>query len=145
VNTKRRSGGRARVLAAALVLLAGCVGPEARIRRQQALFAQLAPEAQAMIREGRVGLGFSADMVRLAVGEPDRRWTRSDAQGQTEIWSYTAYETAAGAPIFRGWYHAGAEVYLYNAGARGGTARAREYFKVSFADGRVSAVEQDVR
>ncbi len=142
MNLTRRKPKTGRTLCAALLLLAGCAGPEARIRRQQAQFAQLAPEAQAMIRDGRVGLGFSPEMVRLAVGEPDRRWTRTDAQGETEIWSYTSFETRRDGRLERGWYPAGAAGSPWALEASGGTARAREYFKVSFTGGRVSAVEQ---
>ena len=132
-------------LAVGLTLLAGCVGPETRIRRNQAVFDQLAPEAQALIREGRVALGFTPEMVKLAVGEPDRRWTRTDALGQTEIWTFTTFETEAGEPLYRGWYHYGLGGYPYLENGRGRTAKAREYFKVSFVAGRVSAVEQIAR
>jgi hypothetical protein len=149
----RNRGGAARrrlrfgrlFLAAALVLAAGCAGPEARIRRNRAEFERLPAETQAVIREGRIALGFTPEMVRLAVGEPDQRWTRTDAQGRKEIWSYTRFETLAGLPLYRGAYHLAAGGYAcYDDGLRG-TARAKEYFKVTFAEGRVSIVEEDSR
>lgn len=144
-GSSRRFSQSGLLLAAALVLAAGCAGPEARIRRNRAEFERLPVEAQAVIREGKVALGFTPEMVRLAVGEPDQRWTRTDAQGRKEIWSYTRFETAAGLPLFRGAYHEAAGGYAcYDDGVRG-TARAKEYFKVTFTDGRVSSVEQDSR
>lgn len=144
-----RSGARAgrvwtMTLAAVLAVVAGCASPEARIKRNAGLFNQLAPEEQALIREGRVALGFTPAMVELAVGEPDRRWTRDDAQGRTEIWSYTTFETTAGTPLYRGWYHRAYGGYPFYADTMA-AAKARDYFKVSFVGGRVTAVEQDVR
>ena len=130
------------ILVMAVGLLAGCATPDARIKRSPEVFARLSPEQQALVKEGKVGIGFDADAVRLAVGEPDRRWTRTDAAGTNEVWSYIAWENDLGQPLYRGWYHGYAvspSVYYLNAPSR----REREYFKVVFAtDGKVSAVEQ---
>lgn len=131
-----------RLIAAALGLLAGCASPDARIKRSPEVFARLAPEQQALVKEGKVGIGFETDAVLLAVGSPDRKWTRTDADGTSEVWSYTAWENNLGQPLYRGWYHgyaAYAPAYYLNSPTR----REREYFKVIFgADGKVSAVEQ---
>jgi hypothetical protein len=130
-----------------LCFLAACSTPEARIRRNQALFDSLPAAEQALIREGKVAVGFTPEMVRLAVGDPDQRWIRTDAQGQTEIWSYTSYVSVSGGPLYRGYYHRYHEGYpffnddLYYQGG----ARAREYFKVTFSEGRVIEVAQDSR
>jgi hypothetical protein len=130
-----------------LWFLAACSTPDARIRRNQALFDSLPAAEQALIREGKVGVGFTPEMVRLAVGDPDQRWIRTDARGKSEIWSYTTYDSTAGGPLYRGHYHRDRDGYpffnddLYYQGG----ARAREYFKVTFSDGRVSEVAQDTR
>jgi hypothetical protein len=55
-----------------LVILTGCSTPESRIAKQPDLFNSLTPDQQQMIREGRVGIGFDMDMVKLALGDPDR-------------------------------------------------------------------------
>ncbi len=130
----------------AVAMLAACATPDARIRRNQALFDSLPAAEQALIREGKVGIGFTPDMVRLAVGDPDQRWIRTDTQGQTEIWSYTTYDNSVGEPLYRGDYHRWYGGYpLYYDTLYFRDARPREYFKVSFTAGKVSAVEQDVR
>lgn len=128
------------------LLLAACSTPAARIKRNQALFDGLPPPEQALIREGKVGLGFTPEMVRLAVGDPDQRWIRTDAKGTSEIWSYTAYDGLDGAPLYRGYYHrySGGYPFFYDDYHRG-SARRREYFKVTFSGGRVSEVAQDAR
>lgn len=136
----------AAVLLAGLVLASGCSTPASRIKRQQALFESLPPDTQALIREGKVGIGFTPEMVKLAVGDPDQRWIRTDANGRTEIWSYTTYDDVGGAPFFRGYYHRHAGVYpfFYDDYMRA-AARPREYFKVAFSGGRVVEVTQESR
>jgi hypothetical protein len=126
--------------------LAACSTPAARIKRNQALFDALPASEQALIREGKVGVGFTPDMVRLAVGDPDQRWIRTDAQGKSEIWSYTTYDGLDGLPLYRGHYHsyAGGYPFFYDDYHRG-SARAREYFKVTFSGGKVAEVRQETR
>ena len=141
-----RRGIVALLCALAVALLAACATPDARIRRNRELFEALPPAEQALIREGKVGIGFTPDMVRLAVGDPDQRWVRTDAQGQTEIWSYTTYDSSVGQPLYRGYYHrwfGGYPFYYDDLYFR--DARPREYFKVSFTAGKVSAIEEDQR
>lgn len=131
---------------ACVLLLAACSTPASRIKRNQALFDSLPVTEQALVREGKVGIGFTHDMVRLAIGDPDQRWIRTDARGKTEIWSYTTYDGYDGTPLYRGYYHRyhGGYPFFYDS-FHSGSARPREYFKVSFEDGKVSAIEQDQR
>jgi hypothetical protein len=127
-----------------LLLAAGCASPDARIKRSPEIFASLPPEQQALVKEGKVALGFRPEAVRLAVGAPDRTWTRTDAKGVSEVWSYTTWANEHGRPLYRGWYHLNAGFYPYylNEPAR----REQEYFKVLFgSDGKVTAIEQDSR
>lgn len=127
-----------------LIGLAGCSSPETRIQRNPEAFARLSPEQQELVKQGKVAIGFDAEAVRLAVGDPDRTWTRTDAEGQSEIWTYTTYEDGAGHPLYTGWYHryhypsAG---YYLNTPSR----ETREYYKVTFREGRVTTVEQETR
>lgn len=125
--------------------LAGCASPDTRIKRSPEIFARLTAEQQALVKEGRVGIGFDADAVMLAVGVPDRKWTRTDASGTSEVWSYTTWENDLGQPLYRGWYHGYSDLspfYYLNYPAR----REREYFKVVFSrEGKVVAIEGDKR
>jgi len=127
--------------------LAGCVSPDARIKRSPEMFARLSTEQQVLVKEGRVGVGFDADAVQLAVGKPDRVWTRTDAAGTSEVWSYTRWESDFGQPLYSGWYHryyGGGFYPLYKSDYPG--RREYEYFRVLFGPDRtVTAVEQDAR
>lgn len=130
-------------------LLSACTTPEARIRRNADFFATLAPAQQQLIREGRIAIGFTPDLVRLALGDPDRVASRRDADGVGEAWSYTNYETVDGQPLYRGWYHRYGDLrdplhrypYYLNTPVR----RERDVFRVVFRDGAVVLIEQDTR
>lgn len=126
-----------------LIALAGCSTPETRIAKQPELFNRLTAEQQQMIREGRVGLGFDMDMVKLSLGEPDRIRERIDASGKSEVWSYIQYETNDGALLYRGWYHRGwgSPFYPYYMTVPG--RRERSHDEVVFRDGKVVSVEQE--
>lgn len=126
--------------------LAGCATPDARIRKNQELFESLPAEAQRQIREGRVGVGFTPEMVKLAVGEPDRRSIRTDAAGSTSVWYYTRYEMADRLPVYTGYYHRYYPGYrYYGGGVYAGPMEARDYFRIEFVDAKVTVVEQNSR
>ena len=134
-------------LFAAMVWLAGCTtSPEDRINRSPEVFAQLPAEQQALVKEGKVGIGFGPDAVRLAVGKPDRIWTRTSAEGASEVWSYTTWQTDLGEPLYQGWYHRAYPGLYPLYFSRYPTRREYEYFKVVFGpDNKVVAVERDAR
>jgi len=130
-------------LVAGLVVMVGCSTPESRIAKQPELFSRLTPEQQQMIREGRVGIGFDMEMVRLALGDPDRVRERTDANGRSEIWNYVDYETYDGVFLYRGWYHRGwgAPFYPYYLDAPARRERSRE--RIVFREGHVVEIEQE--
>lgn len=72
------------------VLLAalGCSSPGSRIKANQAAFDALPAETQTKIRAGKVEVGYTAAMVKMALGEPDRRYTRTTEKGSSEVWAY---------------------------------------------------------
>lgn len=71
-----------------LVALAGCATPEHRIQKNQEFFNSLPVAAQARIRGGQIDLNFTPGMVRIALGEPQRRILRRTPSGETDIWLY---------------------------------------------------------
>ena len=71
-----------------LLLLAGCATPARRIEQNRELFDSLPVAAQARIRGGQIDLGFTPAMVRIALGEPQRKLLRHTSEGDTDIWLY---------------------------------------------------------
>jgi hypothetical protein len=135
--------------------LAGCnATPDARIRDNPEVFAQLTPQEQAMVKAGQVGLGFSADAVKLALGTPDRVTLRTDDKGQLQIWHYveTVYYDGAflyGGPYWGGW--GGRHWGGWGGGwGRGwgpypvGPVSTYDHFRVEFRNGKVVAFNQEV-
>lgn len=131
---------------AALTWLAACASPDARIRQNREAFEALPEAAQVLIREGKVSVGFTPEMVLLALGDPDQRWVRTDAAGERRIWSYTTYDQIGGGPLYRGHYHSYQGGYpIYDSRLIGVDARPREYLRVEFDGGVVRVIEQGSR
>jgi len=139
------------IVAASLLLLgaglvAGCSSsPASRIKKNQELFDSLPPQAQASIRAGKVGVGFTPDMVRLALGEPDRLYVRTTERGSAEVWAYASksfapslsFGVGVGGGMGRG-VGTGAGIGT----TVGGGDRADDRTRVIFEGGKVSAIEQ---
>ena len=132
-------------LAVGLVFAAGCSTTESRIAENPELFNSLTPDQQQMIRDGRVGIGFDQDMVRLALGDPDRVRERIDENGRSEVWTYLMYEGSDGMLLYRGWYHRGWGSPFYPSYLDVPGRRERSRDEVVFRDGRVVSVEHERR
>ena len=143
----RWSGGML-VLAAVCMLGSGCVStPASRIKANPSLFASFPPQVQEQVRKGAVAVGFTEDMVRMALGDPDRVILRTTAALQTKIWVYTDVRYSSRMePIEAGyWYHdrAGRLRRATDLGWRDVEYR-HEYpvMKVELEDGKVKAIEK---
>ena len=144
--------------AACAALLVGCDTVDSRIRGDPAAFARLNPQEQAMVRSGQVGLGFSAEAVKLALGNPDRVTERMDDRGELQIWHYieTVYYDGAfiyGGPYWGGWGGWGGWGWRRGwwggwGGAWGpypvGPVSTYDRFRVEFRNGRVVAFNQEL-
>ncbi|HEY4302354.1 MAG TPA: hypothetical protein VGM73_15890 [Candidatus Didemnitutus sp.] len=72
----------------AALVLAACSTPSSRIASNRAAFDQMSPDARRLIEAGRIDIGFSPEMVTLALGEPAHRFMRKSTTGDTEVWVY---------------------------------------------------------
>ncbi len=71
-----------------LLAFGGCSSVQDRIDRDPAAYARSSREDQALIRDGKVVVGFTREQVRLALGDPSGVATRTTADGVQEVWSY---------------------------------------------------------
>jgi len=79
----------ATLLSAAALAAAGCAtAPSDRIAVHQAEFATWPPNVQALVSAGKVGVGFTAEQVAVAIGNPDFKTAAAGPQGVTEVWVY---------------------------------------------------------
>ena len=78
-------------LVLAALALAGCNTLDQRIDRKSAVFVALPAVEQARLREGRIAVGDTQDMVYIALGDPNRRIEKRTATGIQTAWIYRAY------------------------------------------------------
>jgi hypothetical protein len=134
------------LLFAAAVLVPGCATPVSRIRRNPETFAAFAPEVQENVRQGRIRVGYTVDMVFIALGAPDRKYERLTEGGSTEIWTYTgAYYTTDSTPVeARCWVrgaHGGLHLFRDRVWADISVRHEYATLRVEFRDEKVTAIE----
>ena len=79
------------LLALAVLLAAGCVSstPQSRIDKSRAAYSEYPADVRRKIREGRVDVGFTAEMAEMALGKPGRKFSRRDESNEnSEVWIY---------------------------------------------------------
>jgi hypothetical protein len=59
---------------------------DSRIVNREVFNTRFRPQDKVVL--GRIDIGFTPDQVRVALGEPDRIFTRTSADGMSQIWSY---------------------------------------------------------
>lgn len=127
---------------ASAALLAACSStPDSRIAKNQGAFGGYPPMVQQKIRAGEVDVGFTPEMVRLALGEPTRQFNRQTESGTTEVWVYHdngprfSFGVGIGGAVGR---HGGAGVGV---GTSTGGSDPGEKMRVEVRDGKVTAVD----
>lgn len=71
-----------------VLLVTGCSTVDSRIAKNREAFSTWPAPVQDKVVQGKIDIGFTPDQVRVALGEPDRVFTRTTADGTSEIWSY---------------------------------------------------------
>lgn len=129
------------LLLALLVFPACASSPEARISKHQAAFDALSPADQGKVRGGHVDLGFTPEMVTMALGEPDRRYSRTTDQGTSEVWAYRDRSPSFSIGLGIG---SGGRSSAVGAGVgvTTGGDRADDKVRIIFQNGKVSSIER---
>lgn len=81
------------LMAAGLLALAGCSTFERRVAEKAAVFAALTPAQQDNLRKGVVELGYTPDMVYIALGPPDSKRETITARRREETWIYRSFSS----------------------------------------------------
>lgn len=75
-------------LLAVAALFTGCQSLDSRISNNQTAFNSWPAEVQQKIRQGRIDVGFTPAQVQVALGEADRKYSRTTERGTAEVWAY---------------------------------------------------------
>ena len=70
------------------LILAGCSTVDSRIAKNRAAFNTWPPAVQDKVVQGQIDVGFTYEQVRVALGEPDRVFNRTTADGTSQVWGY---------------------------------------------------------
>ncbi len=138
---------RLRILGCLLLLaavLGGCAsGPSARIKQDPEAFASFPQDVQENVRAGEIELGYTEEMVEMALGKPNRVTTRERAEGTERVWIYTRKRSSVGLSLGTG-FATGSRGSATGVGAGVGTRSggAEETMRVVFSGGRVTAIEK---
>jgi hypothetical protein len=138
------------MLAASLGFLAGCQTVDDRIKQKPEVFAKLDTATQDKIKQGIIDLGYTEDMVYLALGAPDQKRESLTAAGQTVAWIYNTYYNRYDGTSFAGYqrnlyfdpYLKTYRVYYRPVYADNYRTEKEERIRVVFKDGKVSVLEQ---
>ncbi len=130
------------ILAALLLgLLAGCNSLDSRISKSQSEFNSWPADVQQKIRAGKIDVGFTTAQVLVAMGEADRKYTRTTARGTAEVWAYIGKKGGFSLGLGMGSYGGSS---AYGAGVGVNTANYGaddERVRVIFENGAVTSVE----
>lgn len=128
---------------AAALLAAGCQTPQDRISLNRDKFVTYPPDIQAKIQAGQVAVGFTADQVLIARGDPDKKILRETPNGTEEDWFYGDHRARVGFGI-------GAASYSDHSGVAGSAAvggipiGTNHAIHVMLENGHVIAIETPV-
>jgi hypothetical protein len=132
------------------LVLAGCSTVQSRIEEKSAVFNALPADQQARIQQGLVDVGYTQDMVYIAMGKADRVVERSTGSGTETVWIYNSYYQEYQGTAFAGYrrsvyYDQRIKAYrVFYEPVRADVYRDRveEVARVIFKDGKVSSIEQ---
>ena len=77
------------------LLFSGCNTAAVRVLTNYETFSQLDPKVRANILRGRVELGYTHELVRLALGRPNYASSAAAIKGGYDVWSYTAFDVTS--------------------------------------------------
>jgi hypothetical protein len=139
------------VLIAVLALaLGGCSTINSRIKERYPVFASLDAATQDQIRHGQVGVGYSPDMVYMALGRPTYQVNRVNNDGTESTWIYKSYYEEYAGSAFVGYRRYAVldrttnryVIYTEPVYSDLYRERADEYLRVVFKRGKVDSIEQ---
>ncbi len=129
------------LLLVSLAVLTGCQTVDSRIKEKPDVFARLDPATKDKIKQGIIELGYTEDMVYLALGAPDQKRESVSAAGKSVTWIYNTYYTRYDGGYY-GSYYGGYHRSVYFDPYLGAY---RMYYRPVFADTYIQEKEERIR
>jgi hypothetical protein len=138
------------LLAASLGFLAGCQTVDSRIKEKPEVFAQLDAATQDKIKQGIIEIGYTVDMVYLALGAPDQKRETVTATGKSLVWIYNTYYDRYDGTAFAGYHRSvyydpylrAYRMYYRPVYADTYSQEKEERIRIVFQDGKATVIEQ---
>jgi len=145
---------KSRILTALLIgtlaFLTGCQTVDDRIKQKPEVFASVDRATQDKIKQGIIDIGYSEDMVYLALGAPDQKRESATATGRSVTWIYNTYYQRYDGTHFAGYSRRvyfdpqlrTYRVYYQPVFAEVYSDEKEERIRIVFKDGKASVIEQ---
>jgi hypothetical protein len=141
------------ILTCLALIVTGCSTVDSRIKEKSAAFETLDPQTQARLKQSIVRVGDSPDMVYIALGAPDRTRDKTTAKGHSLTWIYSTYAQEYEGSAYVGYrrhafFDRNADAWrIHYEPIRADlySDRVEEYMRVTFEEGKVTAIEQTNR
>ena len=138
------------ILASSLGFLAGCQTVESRIKEKPEVFANVDKATQDKIKQGIIDLGYTEDLVYLALGVPDQKRETVTAAGNTMTWIYNTYYNRYDGSVYSSYYRSvyydpylrAYRMYYRPIMTETYTQEKEERIRIVFQDGKVTVIEQ---
>jgi len=138
------------LIAFALLGVVGCSTFEKRSLEKAEVFSKLDPATQEKLRREVIEIGYTPDMVFIALGKPDIKSQQITADSREETWTYNSYyseyrgtETAGYRRIIN--YDPIRKTYIvYYEPVRVDVYRdhVEDHIRITFRNGKVAVIEQ---
>jgi len=133
-----------------ILLAAGCSTFDSRSKEKSEVFNALDSHTQQRLKKGEIALGDTADLVYIALGNPDERKSSTTKAGEKLTWIYNVYWQEYAGTVHTGYrriviYDPQSKryfVYLEPVQTDVYRQRSEERIRVEFLNGRVTSVEQ---
>ncbi len=116
-----------------------CASVDSRVKKNQMAFDSWPADVREKVRAGKIEIGFTNQMVHVALGDPDRIITRTTDRGVSEGWVYEDSSPGFSLGLGLGAMHG---INAFGGGVSVGDGwRDRELLRVIIEDGKVTAIE----
>jgi len=130
----------------------GCGTTAARIKQNAKVFDSFPKDVQENVRKGKVQIGYTKEMAHIALGNPDRRYIRTTADGDREVWAYISVQVTKQRQLIKGPFRrrtaSGEYETVYGQSIWVDVDQYREYenLRIEFDDqGKITAIDRLTR